>query len=149
MRISDWSSDVCSSDLAILHRAPQRGHPTWAMNDEADFRAGLPWCRAHRGLLAGYRAGADRGRAVPHRPLVATRGLHRGPLPRAGHRRTPCGVDRLAVADARPPNALRQPTGLIRSAGHKSELPSLMRISYAVFCLKKKNNTEQIIHTKT
>src|SRR3546814_9180149 len=30
-----------------------------------------------------------------------------------------------------------------RSEEHTSELPSLMRISYAVFCLKKKNNTEQ------
>src|SRR3546814_10970730 len=97
---------------AILHRAPQRGHPTWAMNDEADFRAGLPWCRAHRGLLAGYRAGAARGRAVPHRLLVATRGLHRGPLPRARPRRTPIVVDCHALGAALAPNALRTPTGL-------------------------------------
>src|SRR3546814_2256647 len=82
------------------------------------------------------------GRAVPHRLLVATRGLHRGPLPRASHRRTPCGVDRLAVADARPPNALRQP----RSEEHTSELQSLMRISYAVFCLKKNKMTKHNRH---
>src|SRR3546814_6992018 len=31
----------------------------------------------------------------------------------------------------------------LRSEEHTSELPSLMRISYAVFCLKKKNNTLQ------
>src|SRR3546814_4175172 len=31
-----------------------------------------------------------------------------------------------------------------RSEGHTSELQSLMRISYAVFCLKKKNNTQKI-----
>src|SRR3546814_8521583 len=33
-----------------------------------------------------------------------------------------------------------------RSEEHTSELQSLMRISYAVFCLKKKNNTTQQIH---
>src|SRR3546814_4306667 len=35
----------------------------------------------------------------------------------------------------------------IRSEEHTSELQSLMRISYAVFCLKKKNNNNQIYHT--
>src|SRR3546814_3829124 len=39
-------------------------------------------------------------------------------------------------------------SGLIRSEEHTSELQSLMRISYAVFCLKKKNTT-QIIHIHT
>src|SRR3546814_4204920 len=36
---------------------------------------------------------------------------------------------------------------LVRSEEHTSELQSLMRISYAVFCLKKKKNTQQIEHT--
>src|SRR3546814_2175537 len=36
----------------------------------------------------------------------------------------------------------------IRSEEHTSELQSLMRISYAVFCLKKKNNTNKLINTK-
>src|SRR3546814_2589145 len=35
---------------------------------------------------------------------------------------------------------------LARSEEHTSELQSLMRISYAVFCLKKKNNTQQTKH---
>src|SRR3546814_8194864 len=34
-----------------------------------------------------------------------------------------------------------------RSEEHTSELQSLMRISYAVFCLKKKNNNERLTHT--
>src|SRR3546814_4730898 len=34
-------------------------------------------------------------------------------------------------------------TGKMRSEEHTSELQSLMRISYAVFCLKKKNNTKK------
>src|SRR3546814_3861289 len=47
---------------------------------------------------------------------------------RRHHRRGPCRVDRRLSADA---------AGL-RSEEHTSELQSLMRISYAVFCLKKK-----------
>src|SRR3546814_1593691 len=38
---------------------------------------------------------------------------------------------------------------LLRSEEHTSELQSLMRISYAVFCLKKKNNTMSRTHTST
>src|SRR3546814_8556341 len=40
----------------------------------------------------------------------------------------------------------RRAAGLLRSEEHTSELQSLMRISYAVFCLKKKHNT-QYLHT--
>src|SRR3546814_9501696 len=39
------------------------------------------------------------------------------------------------------PHLLARPAGAVRSEEHTSELQSLMRISYAVFCLKKKNNT--------
>src|SRR3546814_2940080 len=39
-------------------------------------------------------------------------------------------------------------THLIRSEEHTSELQSLMRISYAVFCLKKKTNTQHIYDKK-
>src|SRR3546814_7873132 len=38
--------------------------------------------------------------------------------------------------------------GLQRSEEHTSELQSLMRISYAVFCLKKKNHTRQTKHKR-
>src|SRR3546814_5131042 len=47
---------------------------------------------------------------------------------------------------------LRHPVSLIvhtRSEEHTSELQSLMRISYAVFCLKKKNNPNQNNHPNT
>src|SRR3546814_10179844 len=64
------------------------------------------------------RAAGDRGAA------------DRGGEDRAGHR--------LAQAAA-----LRLPAGP-RSEEHTSELQSLMRISYAVFCLKKKKNTKQL-----
>src|SRR3546814_8086303 len=43
------------------------------------------------------------------------------------------------VSSSTLPNA----SGVMRSEEHTSELQSLMRISYAVFCLKKKNNEEE------
>src|SRR3546814_2116698 len=78
MRISDWSSDVCSSDLGAARRSPPRRR-----------RAARP----------------------------------RRSRPRA--RRDPAGRQPL-------------PRRLSRSEEHTSELQSLMRTSYAVFCLKKK-----------
>src|SRR3546814_6313349 len=66
-----------------------------------------------------FRSGGADGRHV-RRPLRASR---RG---RSGHGRHPP-----------------------RSEEHTSELQSLMRISYAVFCLKKKNKTKQGIQTRT
>src|SRR3546814_3695350 len=51
-------------------------------------------------------------------------------------------MDRKSLQDTAP----RLPIGVMRSEEHTSELQSLMRISYAVFCLKKKKDREQ--HTK-
>src|SRR3546814_6331246 len=45
------------------------------------------------------------------------------------------------------PAALQRAGGGVRSEEHTSELQSLMRISYAVFCLKKKK--QKIAHTRT
>src|SRR3546814_4107571 len=86
MRISDWSSDVCSSDLR--HVMPINDQPSDA-------------------LLAQGVAHLVRSIQGPRR--------------------------RTARSD--------------RSEEHTSELQSLMRISYAVFCLKKKNH--HMINTKT
>src|SRR3546814_9156352 len=105
MRISDWSSDVCSSDLAGPHRDPD------------DF--GQPQ-RRRRPIGRQARATADRRRPYSRRARA-----HQG-------RDRP---DRFA------------PSGLDRSEEHTSELQSLMRISYAVFCLKTKQLTIQKIIT--
>src|SRR3546814_5563338 len=121
MRISDWSSDVCSSDLA-------------------DRAAALPEFRARQG--SGVRAGGLRG------PLAA-RSPQPQPLP---DRRGQIGrIVRLHPfdVDARDEGVDRQVSSLgfrlqrvpERSEEHTSELQSLMRISYAVFCLKKKTKT--------
>src|SRR3546814_6511400 len=97
MRISDWSSDVCSSDL--LQFLPQ---PALSQVPGTGPRrvAGGPPGRAAAGALVPCRLHA----AGPGR---------RDRLPEQGHR-------------------LRH-----RSEEHTSELQSLMRISYAVFCLNK------------
>src|SRR3546814_8748720 len=127
MRISDWSSDVCSSDLG-------RG----------------------AGAVAGYRpsgAGhADRPARAACNSLVlpAAAFALAVPLPAGEHAGTGGGgVDRAA----RPPEGRHDSLRSVargRSEEHTSELQSLMRISYAVFCLKKKKNNSQLgmnIHT--
>src|SRR3546814_1329993 len=67
------------------------------------------------------------------RGLLHQGGIALGHLVHAAHRR----VD------------LVEPGGLLRSEEHTSELQSLMRISYAVFCLKKKNQLHQPTSTPT
>src|SRR3546814_4617285 len=123
MRISDWSSDG-SSDLpdrglagALRHRAG--GRPAVS----ADAAAGL-------GAGAGGTAGRAGALATSRQLLPAV-----VPVPADGpERRVP---DRRPV---QPVRVLRSAAGGIRSEEHTSELQSLMRISYAVFCLKKKKN---------
>src|SRR3546814_5702907 len=105
MRISDWSSDVCSSDLptGLVFATP----------------AGEAKIEQHRASLAeqGDRAG------------IAQPGVVVGAL----HKSQPWRSSEFAEH--------------ARSEEHTSELQSLMRISYAVFCLKKK--TEQPTHSTT
>src|SRR3546814_6327946 len=132
MRISDWSSDVCSSDLAGL---PRRG------GDEAGDRPRRPrraerQLRHRQGDPAARRETGDRRdpRAARCESVAGTvdRGPHRQ------HRR--CGPQPFAVGGPRARRGRRP--GRARSEEHTSELQSLMRISYAVFCLKKKKNEQ-------
>src|SRR3546814_6483361 len=142
MRISDWSSDVCSSDLSAefdglvtvdphLHRY---GNLQEIYSIETEALAASPllaeWIRDHveAPLIIGpdseseQWAGAIAGHiGAPHVVFTKTR---RG--------------DRDVIIAAANLSAWK------RSEEHTSELQSLMRISYAVFCLKK--NT---IHTHT
>src|SRR3546814_3435741 len=112
MLISDWSSDVCSSDLAPARPAPDR--PQQVVG--------------RRGQRPGQIVDALLLHPVEDR---------RGPNQYVGvpYRRHAVGGHRL---DLHPRLAVR---AAIRSEEHTSELQSLMRISYAVFCLKKKKNT--------
>src|SRR3546814_2631047 len=116
MRISDWSSDVCSSDLATSPFAADR------------FR--------HRGQSAGPDQ-RSRRRSAAFWP--ASRLQHDGS--QAGYiGQNAGGVTRLSRT-CRHSQEARSP---VRSEEHTSELQSLMRISYAVFCLKQKNKDKNI-----
>src|SRR3546814_8264576 len=97
MRISDCSSDVCSSDLHGVAES-------------------LRMVLAERGLRVGL------AREVPH---ADTPEISRLADAAADHLRGGIGAS----------------FGAERSEEHTSELQSLMRISYAVFCLKKKRTS--------
>src|SRR3546814_7710060 len=107
MRISDWSSDVCSSDLSIEGETELKPQDIVVPGDPSS--AAFPMVAA---LL------------VPGSHIV---------IENVGLNATRAGLIEL----------LRDMGGNIeitnaRSEEHTSELQSLMRISYAVFCLKKK-----------
>src|SRR3546814_10256892 len=119
MRISDWSSDVCSSDLIpIADHCCAFERITWFLGGDDDgARSGVAaiqralWSFQYLDLLKAEQ--------------VLVEGFQ------AGQR---CAVDDdgdvgIGIADR---------SLAARSEEHTSELQSLMRISYAVFCLKKK-----------
>src|SRR3546814_2115251 len=103
MRISDWSSDVCSSDLQ-KHAAP--------IDLVAHFCP--PRCWSKKFAITRY-ASIDSGMS--------------------GQTKNACG------------KPSKRNSSLVRSEEHTSELQSLMRNSYAVFCLKKKNKRKLISQT--
>src|SRR3546814_9515337 len=111
MRISDWSSDVCSSDLAVI-----------ALDDPRP---------------AALQPPARRPVARQHPVLIIDDPQF------DAERRTALAaddVDLLVEAQRIPvpwPLAHRSDRAGLRSEEHTSELPSLMRISYAVYCLNK------------
>src|SRR3546814_2889224 len=102
MRISDWSSDVCSSDL-IGQRLPKfvnRNHHALACQERV-----YPLEQVEHDRRADFRVFEEVGHIEAHET----------------------GFERHGI----------------RSEEHTSELQSLMRISYAVFCLKKKKHQKQ------
>src|SRR3546814_6072932 len=109
MRISDWSSDVCSSDLASIDGEIHAGDVrTFIGGEEGDGRRDFLWLAS-----------------ATHRDLRSELGGRLLGLLRRKARRC-----------------------LQRSEEHTSELQSLMRISYAVFCLKTKTTLQQTTSKK-
>src|SRR3546814_3120706 len=106
MRISDWSSDVCSSDLS-----------------EADF------AKLSKRLPESYWIAEPEDILIHNAQHILEAGD--SPLSIAAQYYPQRGATLVTVYAADHP-------GLFRSEEHTSELQSLMRISYAVFCLKKK-----------
>src|SRR3546814_5727106 len=115
MRISDWSSDVCSSDLL---RALEEAHA--AVDAVRDLLGQQRFFEHARLRIAAVQDRAVAVAAAVAHPLADALN-HEPRLVDLVVRRVQ--VDRLALA---------------RSEEHTSELQSLMRISYAVLCLKKK-----------
>src|SRR3546814_6905350 len=123
MRISDWSSDVCSSDLRSRR------------------------ARSRRGTATGNRTSGWPASFLPFSIHPASR--RRGTSIRGKDRQESKKADSRSLAPVCTPGGLThagRPVHLraaqavwMRSEEHTSELQSLMRISYAVFCLKKKN----------
>src|SRR3546814_1232853 len=114
MRISDWSSDVCSSDLILVAEkymkyAPEGGAAGWTLNS------------ATKSLITPVSGSGDRASRV----CISARIKAKMP--------SPSTILKCDGSDA--PGGVLSPSD--RSEEHTSELQSLMRISYAVFCLKK------------
>src|SRR3546814_6085326 len=126
MRISDWSSDVCSSDLKAHGNSFGARRPS--AGDREDGRSpGSELLPALAFPACGPVASRERGRS-PY-----SRGGGTGLSPASRFTSWRGTVDRRMTAT-------RGKGDRPRSEEHTSELQSLMRISYAVFCLKKKRN---------
>src|SRR3546814_4179582 len=137
MRISDWSSDVCSSDLAyylgrVIDEADDIGASFFEVTTAAAFLAfsehPADGCVIEVGL--GGRLDATNVITAPAACGIAQLGIdHQAFL---GDTLLEIAAEKAGIAQS----------GAPRTEGHTSELQSLMRISYAVFCLKKKNTKE-------
>src|SRR3546814_10490736 len=123
MRISDWSSDVCSSDL--------QGTEQLRLKGKRQFRNFVQEQRPTIGRLEQAVGRSRRARKCAF-AMAEEHGLHH----RFGQSRA---VDRNEILVG--PVAAHMNEA--RSEEHTSELQSLMRISYAVFCLKKKNTQKK------
>src|SRR3546814_8087937 len=125
MRISDWSSDVCSSDLERSHR-----------HRDID---------RHVEQHGGHTLGRGGGKADQRETDVVDRRIGEQPLDAGladrAHRTKHDGCKRGEDHDL-PPVGDRTAERRYRSEEHTSELQSLMRNSYAAFCLNKKTKVK-------
>src|SRR3546814_9284284 len=120
MRISDWSSDVCSSDLDLRKLLEE-------FRQQPEQEGGVEGRRQDQ--LVGSQ---DVDRPAP--VAVAAQEVRQ-----RQRRLTEEGLGTLLVQGQQATlDRAHRSTADVRSEEHTSELQSLMRISYAVFCLKKK-----------
>src|SRR3546814_2149786 len=125
MRISDWSSDVCSSDLSLELETPFTLPGRFPAKAKRRYSSPRHPASQFPCLSSGGRGNSRDG------PLLWERLWTNQRQRRSG---TACsGIGSLAFCPIR-----CRRWRSIRSEEHTSELQSLMRISYAVFCLKKK-----------
>src|SRR3546814_2516463 len=139
MRISDWSSDVCSSDLLFGGRdhierdAGLAPHPPDQLVAIDGAAARLGRDRARQGDVAANQlvgANRERGDGAVYR-RVADPAAAVQPFAQANDAGKGVDDDKFTI----------------RSEEHTSEIQSLMRISYAVFCFRKKKSTIELSNT--
>src|SRR3546814_4324624 len=118
MRISDWSSDVCSSDLILEAPVATTGQVAKAGFGAFLYLEVLDASFSFDGVIGAF--------ALSNNLFIIAIGL---------------GIGAMFV---RSMTIFLVKQGTLRSEEHTSELQSLMRISYAVFCLKKKKQVEQL-----
>src|SRR3546814_9535417 len=129
MRISDWSSDVCSSDLlsggdSLVN---QSGASNSANVTQADDGSG-----ATPQNVSDIEQTGDSNSATVNQDTSTFAVQSTSYIEQSGDSNT---ADVTQVDDWQSSSVVQ------RSEEHTSELQSIMRISYAVFCLKKKTNT--------
>src|SRR3546814_8171193 len=131
MRISDCSSDVCSSDLSVgrfssgrAGRAGRSGGVALPTSAIPALRQAVARSRARCALAAGSAVSRTATACCARAVMLERLGRREYLLDVALH---------LHLA----PGAAHHALLVDRSEEHTSELQSLMRISYAVFCLKK------------
>src|SRR3546814_6280980 len=117
MRISDWSSDVCSSDLIYPTLAALAALPAPTGPQPIDGTSLAP---------------------VLHDPAARVRGYAYHAYPRPGRLGQAIRTERYRLVRWTQEKTGARDYELYRSEEQPSELQSLMRITYAVFCLKKK-----------
>src|SRR3546814_10639808 len=142
MRISDWSSDVCSSDLVEPEAAEVvREIHGASLRQPRHGRAQQAHVLALDVKVVGTGGVGERRRVAEDQVVAAAVGFQPGH--RVGlHQAVGFAADRAPV-DGVLAQVVR------RSEEHTSELQSLMRISYAVFCLKKKRETVPKLYATT
>src|SRR3546814_2701010 len=125
MRISDWSSDVCSSDLTKL-RQPRSSRNRKRRQLTQSRRREL---RIATTTVVSRRAAArTRPRTQPNSKNLQSK------VPMISSHGSFLSFHRISTNGT---------AASKRSEEHTSELQSLMRISYAVFCLKKKKKNNK------
>src|SRR3546814_9246529 len=139
MRISDWSSDVCSSDLSGCSRRLIGGLVHLPPFSDANVDSGS--CRTL--LFASRRTGTGE-RQTGCRAFKQSSSLFRRHSVRQVPTASLQGSAGLGCRSSDPRTLFCPRTAhpAWRSEEHTSELQSLMRISYAVFCLKNKKTTQ-------
>src|SRR3546814_8409527 len=127
MRISDWSSDVCSSDLAPCKAKDKPPRQGWQIFEGQNFEGATTMTTAFKNRKT-FSAAICAALLFGATMILSSIG--------------PARASNMVAAES----TATQQTLTVRSEEHTSELQSLMRISYAVFCLKKKTRKNNNQH---